>query len=157
MKVLSVLLLVASAAAGAIATPSSADLNVDAAAPSVQEEMEKHSPLDATMGVLKKGQRALRGQIKDPKANKAALLENLKGMEAAAHASIVMMPGAAAAVPKAELDAWVVAYKQKMTMLLVNILAMEDAAMRESAEDLATAYKAISDTKKTGHENFRDQ
>ena len=129
----------------------------DAAAPSLQEEMEKPSPLDATMGVLKKGQRALRGQIKDPKANKVELLKNLKDMEVAAHASIVMMPNAAAAIPEAELDAWIVGYKQEMTMLLMNILVMEDAALRESADDLAAAYKAISGSKKAGHENFRDQ
>lgn len=114
------------------------------------------TPLDEAMNVLKGGQRALRKAIKSPAENKDALLANLAKMEVAAHASILMTPRAMAKIPKEELAATTVAYKQKMTTLLVGILAMEEATLSGDAEALKAAYDAISATKKTGHESFRD-
>lgn len=153
-------LLAISAASGILAGASSSDLPpVEAGAERfavTSQDGDKPTALEASMAVLKGGQRALRKQIADPKANQEALIANLSEMEAAAHAAIMLTPKAMASVPKGELSARTVAYKQKMAELLVHILAMEAAALTGDKDSLDVAYKAISETKQSGHENFRD-
>lgn len=153
-------LLAVSAASGFLANTSINEEVVEATGVTpvvaVQDDAEP-TPLEASMGVLRGGQRALRKLIKDPEANKGQLLSTLAEMESAAHASIVLKPKAMEGVSRAELPGRMVAYKQGMTNLLVHILAMEGAAIRGDKAGLDTAYKAISDSKQSGHENFRDQ
>ena len=153
------LLLTLSAATGLVAgvlperaTSSNARTTITA----TQEEAMKKSPLSEAMDVLKKGQRALRKQVRAPEENKDAMLANLAEMEKAAYGSIMLLPKAMETVPAEQLAEKTVAYKLKMTTLLMGILSMEEAAMSGNVDALKAASNIINDAKSTGHEAFRD-
>lgn len=113
--------------------------------------------LHESMEVLQKSQRALKKLIKDPEANGRVLLETLGGMEAA---TLVALGEPAPAAPEGmegkEAGLFEVGYKRTLVSLLDTTLKMQEATLEGKADELAAAYKELSELKGMGHEVYRD-
>ncbi|MGK0217973.1 MAG: hypothetical protein ACI9HE_001456 [Planctomycetota bacterium] len=124
-------------------------------APAQDPAVEEPTPLQAAMGTLQGNQRKLRKLVKDPVANKAALMEALGAMEGALLIGIQHTPEPAEGMSAEENALRSVNYKRAMVSTLDTVLAMQLATLGGDAETLGTTYKALGQHKKNGHDEFQ--
>lgn len=113
------------------------------------------TPLQLAMGVLKKGQRALKKQVGDVVANETSLLATLDKMEAAALVGISAKLPTPDGLAGKDLGLFKVGYKRQMVKLLGHILEIREATLLEDSGAATVAYGALGGDKKAGHQAYQ--
>lgn len=118
----------------------------------LQSQDGEPTPLQAAMGQMQGSQRAMRRMIKDPEANKAALLRATTSIQEAALKSYDLAPPAPDGADK---HTWRIGFKREMLKTLDAALACELATHQGDAEALGSAYQALGASKKAGHDLYQ--
>lgn len=113
---------------------------------------DEPTPLQAAMGQMQGSQRAMRRLIKDPGANKAALLRATAALQEAALVTYSLAPPAPEG---AEEHGWRIGFKRELLKTLDAALACELATLQGDADALGAAYQALGASKKSGHDRFQ--
>ena len=120
-----------------------------------EDEAEEPSAVVKAMIVLRNGQRALRGLLEDPVANRDVLIETLKSMQTA---TLTSFEGSATRAEEMDDEAYALfdlGYRQILHDLHGSLLTMEEAALNGDAEALAATYPELNASKKIGHRTYQ--
>ncbi len=121
------------------------------------QEAAPATALHDAMETLQANQRVLKKLIADPAANRDELLETLHAMQDAAFFALgESPPSEPEALDETALALWHVGYKRTMLQLADTILFLEQATLEGNGEALSEGYAKLSESKKTGHDNYRD-
>ncbi len=112
--------------------------------------------LQEAMSVLQKGHRGIKKRMGDLVVNQSALLEILSGMESATLRAMGKTPYGPEGLSEKDNALFLVAYRQEMAKLLVQILALQQATWQGDAQAFEAAYTELGSIKKAGHAVSRD-
>lgn len=113
---------------------------------------DEPTPIQAAMGQMQGSQRAMRRLIKDPGANKAALLKATGSIQEAAIRAYDLAPPAPEGTDE---HVWRIGFKREVLRTMDAALACELATHQGDAEALGSAYQALGASKKAGHDTYQ--
>lgn len=124
----------------------------DSQEPGQEEEV---GPLEERMLVLKRGMRALRRGLKDPKKD-ATSLEIVAGMAVAVGEGKLLTPPMLEGIPQEKKEGFLLEYRKSMVSMQMELLKLELALLGGDRDAAKAAYEALKDMEDAGHERFTE-
>lgn len=121
--------------------------------PIAQEPDADESEIDRQMEVVEDAIGKLRRSLRDEAKNEESLTA-VATIEAAVLKSKLLTPKMAAAVPEAEREAFVRAYRKELCAMLRDLLELEDALLDRDYERAAPIFKQVRQLEEPAHERF---
>ncbi|MCH2113241.1 MAG: hypothetical protein MK213_10310 [Planctomycetes bacterium] len=116
---------------------------------------ESGSALEEPMDVLKRHQRALRRVIADP-AQAEQGIALLREMESAVFESMNHCPEPFTEMTAKEQAIWEVGFRRSLLRLATTMVNMELALLEGRMEDAQNLYRELGASKKSGHNDYKE-
>ena len=125
------------------------------ALPRYSTQDDEPTPVQEAMGGLQSGQRAMRRMVKDPAANKDALVKTLREMQRHAHTIFTMPPTVPEGLATTTPEEWRIDFQRQFLEVLDCLLEVELAVHKGDADAVAKGYTKLGELKKTGHDTYQ--
>jgi cytochrome c556 len=119
------------------------------------QQDEEPTPLQQAMGELNGNMRKLRKLVESPADNQAVLLETVRNVQEAALAAFANPPTAEAGLAADDAAMWQAQFKRSVLALADTSVQMEIAVLSGDADGVTSAYAALGELKKSGHDTFK--